>query len=449
MSRTDTILAGFRQGEDLIRDRLDDALRHHRTGSGKVQIVDADGKAVPGAKVRLVQKNHDFQMGANLFMLEEFECAEKNERYKELFPQVFNLGTVPFYWSDLEPAEGSPRFAADSPRVYRRPAPDLCVDYCKSVGITPKCHCLNYDVWTPLWAPDDVDGVKRALDKRIRECAERYRDVIPSWEVTNELYCGKHDHFTQGRKSTQFFTARDNVEWSFNTARRYLPTGELIINEASHAWTSLFTYQRGPYYQQIERALDKGTPIDAVGLQYHMFFRAEQEAAATKPYYTPAHLYNVMDTYAMLGLPMQITEITIPCYTDLPEDEELQAEILRYLMQIWFSHPAMEAAIYWNVVDGYAAFAPQGDMQAGENYFRGGLCRFDMTPKPAFHMLKKLFREEWHTEAETVTDDGGWAGWNGFWGMYDCEITADGKTTVVPVHLTKKSGNRTRIVLER
>ena len=80
---------------------------------------------------------------------------------------------------------------------------------------------------------------------------------------------------------------------------------------------------------------------------------------------------------------------------------------------------------------------------------RGGLCRFDMTPKPAFHMLKKLFREEWHTEAETVTDDGGWAGWNGFWGMYDCEITADGKTTVVPVHLTKKSGNRTRIVLGR
>ena len=94
MSRTDTILAGFRQGEDLIRDRLDDALRHHRTGVGKVLIVDADGKAVPGAKVRLVLKKHDFQLGANIFMLEEFECAEKNAQYRELFPQVFNLATV-------------------------------------------------------------------------------------------------------------------------------------------------------------------------------------------------------------------------------------------------------------------------------------------------------------------------------------------------------------------
>lgn len=442
MSRTDTILANFRREEDLIKDRLDDGIRHHRMGKGAIQVVDENGKPVAGAKVHLNLKDHDFKLGANIFMLDEFECAEKNQTYRELFPQVFNLATVPFYWSDLEPIEGQPRFAADSPKVYRRPAPDLCIDYCREVGITPKCHCLNYDVWTPLWAPDDVTGIKRALDKRIRECAERYRDVIPGWEVTNELYCGKYDTYAQGRKSSQFFTARDNVEWSFNTARRYLPTNELIINEASHAWTSLFTWQRGPYYQQIERALDKGTPIDAVGLQFHMFCRAENEERDTRAYYTPSHLYNVMDTYAKLGLPMQITEITIPCYTDLPEDEELQAEVLRYLMEIWFSHPAMEAAIYWNLVDGYAAFAPQGDMKAGENYFRGGLCGFDMTPKPAYYMLKKLFHETWHTEVDLVTDEGGWASWHGFWGKYDCTVNG---TDVKQVHLAKDSGNKTRV----
>lgn len=446
MSRTDTILANFRREEDLIRDRLDDGIRHHRMGHGKVQVVDENGKPVAGARLHLHLQDHDFKMGANIFMLDEFECAEKNAAYREMFPQLFNLATVPFYWSDLEPEEGKPRFAADSPKVYRRPAPDLCVDYCKEVGITPKCHCLNYDVWTPLWAPDDVTGIKRALDKRIRECAERYRDVIPGWEVTNELYCGKYDTYAQNRKSSQFFTARDNVEWSFNTARRYLPNNELIINEASHAWTSLFTWQRGAYYQQIERALDKGAPIDAVGMQFHMFCRAENEERETKPYYTPSHLYNVMDTYAKLGLPMQITEITIPCYTDLPEDEELQAEVLRYLMEIWFSHPAMEAAIYWNLVDGYAAFAPQGDMKAGENYFRAGLCRFDMTPKPAYYMLKKLFHETWHTEVDLVTDEGGWANWNGFWGKYGCTIAQADKTTETTVHLTKDSGNSFRVI---
>ena len=115
-------------------------------------------------------------------------------------------------------------------------------------------------------------------------------------------------------------------------------------------------------------------------------------------------------------------------------------------MKIWFGNPAMEACIYWNVVDGYAAFAPQGDMTAGENYYRGGLMRFDMTPKPAFHALHRLFHETWHTD-ETMDAPAGYASFRGFYGKYDCTISADGVEKTVPLHLTKKSGNRFRIVL--
>ena len=67
----------------------------------------------------------------------------------------------------------------------------------------------------------------------------------------------------------------------------------------------------------------------------------------------------------------------------------------------------MEAIIYWNVVDGYAAFAPQGDMTSGENKFFGGLLTFDFKKKKAHETLVNLFTKEWHTEVETATDDGG------------------------------------------
>ncbi len=224
------VLDYFRRDEAMVNDRLDYTIRHNRTGNGTIRLVDKDSKAISGAKIKLKQRDHDFKHGANIFMLDEMETPEKNAAYREYFPQIFNLATVPFYWSDLEPEQGKPRFAKDSPRIYRRPAPDLCVEYCQDVGITPKCHCLNYDVWTPLWVPDEVPEVKKALDKRMRECAERYKDVIPSWEVTNEFYCGKYDRFNEGRKSTQLFCDRDVVEWSFETARKYLPTNELIIN---------------------------------------------------------------------------------------------------------------------------------------------------------------------------------------------------------------------------
>ena len=66
----------------------------------------------------------------------------------------------------------------------------------------------------------------------------------------------------------------------------------------------------------------------------------------------------------------------------------------------------MEAVIYWNLVDGYAAFAPQGDMKCGENIYYGGLMHFDMTEKPSYKMLKKLIHEDWHT-SETVSAKNG------------------------------------------
>ena len=168
-----------------------------------------------------------------------------------------------------------------------------------------------------------------------------------------------------------------------------------------------------------------------------MFFRAEDELARASYFYNPVTLYQVMDSYAKLGKPLQITEVTIPAYSWEPEDEEIQAEILKNLYSIWFSHPAMEAIIYWNLVDGYAAFAPQGDMASGENYYAGGLVRFDMTKKPAYYALRDLFTKTWHTETVTGTNDEGVAAFNGFFGKYDLEITVDGKTIRRDIHFAK------------
>ena len=81
---------------------------------------------------------------------------------------------------------------------------------------------------------------------------------------------------------------------------------------------------------------------------------------------------------------------------------------------------------YWNVVDGYAAWAPQGDMTKGENVFFGGLMRFDMSKKPSYDRIKSLFSEKWVTDTEGETNAAGTAKIKGFYGDYD--ILIDGKT---------------------
>ena len=440
------ILRPFEEAKDMMRDRIEGGIEANRKGRASITVRDAQGAPAGQVHVELKQKTHDFRFGANCFMLDELESEEKNLEYKRRFAQLFNLATVPFYWCDLEPEKGRPRFAKDSPKIYRRPAPDLCVEFCRENGIEPKLHCLNYDQWTPDWLPKDSDPqtVKRYLDERIRLIAERYRDLIPSMEVINETMCGKvipERAAKEGRHSTMFFDDPEIVEWSFEHARKYLPYTRLIINEATQfIWGEAYHYNRSPYYMQIERALGKGASIDSIGMQYHMFYRAEEEKTRTEKMYDPRILYAVMDLFASLGKPLQVTEITIPAYSKREEDEALQAEIIKNLFSIWFSHPAMEAAIYWNVVDGYAAFAKQGDMASGENYFHGALLRFDMSPKPAYLELDRLINHDWRTNM--ALDGEGQVSFRGFYGEYEALITAFGKTVPVRFHLKKGQENR-------
>lgn len=179
-----------------------------------------------------------------------------------------------------------------------------------------------------------------------------------------------------------------------------------------------------------------------------MFYRKEQEEEMTRAFYDPRILYAVMDQYADFGKPFQITEITIPAYSKLEEDEEIQAEIIKNLYEIWFSHPNMEAVIYWNLVDGYAAFAPQGDMSFGENYYHGGLLRYDMSPKPVFEELKKLIRETWHTKLSLDSKETNYVDMKGFYGKYEVEIEAGGKTLKTELHLEKGADNNFTIQID-
>lgn len=445
--RAEQVLKPFEDNKAYMENRIREGIEANRKGLATLRFVDAQGEEITGVHAEIEQKSHDFRFGANCFMLEELETEEKNREYKKRFAELLNLATLPFYWCDLEPEQGKLRFTKDSPRIYRRPVPDLCLEFCRENGIEPKLHCLNYDQWTPLWVPEDTLSVKKYLDKRFAEIAERYRDSISKMEVINETLCPETEDTTRGR-STRFFREPDIVEWSFAHARNYLPANELIINEATpYVWGEAFHYNRGAYYTQIERALHKGATIDAIGMQFHMFFPAEREAEITRAYYDPYNLYAVMDQYGDFRKPLQITEVTIPAYSWNPEDEALQAEIIKNLYSIWFSHPNMEAIVYWNLVDGYAAFAPQGDMNSGENYYHAGLLRFDLSPKPSYQMLKKLIHETWHTSLSLNSGERSFIDMKGFYGNYEVRATVDGKTFAQEIHLEKGAKNQFEIVI--
>ena len=444
MSERRKILELFEQQKEFMDERINNGIEMYRKGYGDIEIKDKDGNPVKNAEITVSQKTHEFKFGANLFMLDELETEEKNEKYKKAFSDVFNIATLPFYWNATEPEKGHTRYDKNSEKLYRRPPIDLCIEFCEKHGIEPREHALAYEHSFPNWLVGaSVSEVKAAYENRCKEIAERYKDKIPTIEVTNEMEWGENDG------KTEFYNQPDFVEWCFKTAEKYFPANQLVINE----WTGLPWGGRcratDSYYAYIEANMLKGARIDAIGMQYHMFYHANDEYKETRPYYDPQKLYNHMNLYSNFGKPLQVTEVTIPAYSNDAEDEAIQAEILEKLYSIWFSHPNMEQIIYWNLVDGYAYVADpsmieksQGDMTVGENYYYGGLLRFDMTPKPAYNAIKNLIQNKWHTEAKVMSDGCGKATFKGYYGKYNIKIKADGQVTEKEIKLSSKSANK-------
>lgn len=433
MERRD-LLQHFIKDKEENGAATEEAIRTHRMGDIHLSVTDGDGNPLEGATVSVKQLSHAFRIGANLFMLDGFENEEKNEIFKKRFTSLFNMATVPFYWNTLEPEEGKTRYEVGSPHIYRRPTPDACVAFCEEQGIEPREHALAYEQHFPKWLGEkDVETVKTLLEARFAEISRRYAHRIPNIEVTNEMF------WDNG--ITSFYFAPDYMPWCYEMAEKYFPNNCIGFND-NWCWRQDSISGWGPSYLQVEKLLRMGYRIDQYGMQFHMFFTREEEAwkIREKHLYEPKHLRAVMDAYAKLIPHLSITEITIPSYSWEAEDEAFQADVIEYLYTTWFAHPNVDQIIYWNLVDGYGWNAQPGEMNKGENYYHGGLLRFDLTPKPAYERIYHLFHEKWHTEESLTTTGTGDVACRGFYGDYEVTVTHEGKTVTQKVTLDKSLG---------
>lgn len=423
-------LAPFREQEDLYKNRILPNIEKYRKGDFRIKVTDGDGKPLAGVTVCVKQETHDFKYGANIFMLDEFPTAEENAAYREFFSKYFNLATVPFYWDGIEPQKDRPRYAADSEKLYRRPAPDLCVEYCREHGIVPKLHCLFYDKMTPDWLPKSNGAeMRRLYEKRFAEIAERYKECLYEVEVVNEMM-----EVIYWQTQSVLCEDKDIVEWAFALARKYFPQSKLVLNEGCRVPMIAATGYREPYILMLDKVISRGAPVDKIAIQNHIFCGAERPQEEDLPnrlrFMDPAKQMRAMDILSTFGKPLEITEITVPTVGVGEEAEALQAEILKNLYTLWFSVPQMETLVYWNTVENTAWTAPNANWC--ENNCRGGLFHRDFSPKPAAEMLRRLFHEEWHTELMLKTDENGIVDLRGFYGDYTA--TANGKPFVFGIH---------------
>lgn len=376
----------------------------HRKTTCAMRLTDAFGNPLAHHHVHVQQTRHEFLFGCGAFDFLSYVTAT-NEADRQFLKDrtdkwldVFNYGTIPFYWGRFEPQEGHPETESRMKTAK----------YLQSHDITVKGHPLCWHTVCADWLLQyDNDTILRKQLDRITREVSTFRGNIDMWDVINEVVImpifDKYDNAVtrickdKGRIGL--------VKEVFAAAKEANPNATLLINDFN---TSI------SYEILIDGCLNAGIPIDAIGIQSHQH----------QGYWGADKLEEVLERFEHFGLPIHFTENTLisgdlmPAYIEdlndwqvpewptTPEGEERQCREWEEMYRILFSHPLVEAVTGWDFADGAWLGAPSG------------LIRRDNSVKPAYERLKKLIREEWWTDTFVTTDENGFATFEGVLGDY-------------------------------
>lgn len=411
-------------GRQYYLERADRDIEKYRKGDFSITVL-KNGKPYD-TKVSYKMKKIDFEFGCNIFMLDQYENKDEQQRYLELWKKLFNTAVVPLYWEGTEPQKDYLRYSKDCKNdVYRRPPVGRVIEYCKQNDIKTKGHPLFWHEFIPKWLPENWDELIVLIEKRFKEISELFAEDIPVFDCVNEparIWDMCHEHKSDGYK--MIVPPDGYLEQLFQLGKKYFPKNELILNEATGAAFCEFKGIYSGYYQLLERLLGQDCKIDRIGLQCHI-----SDSEGFKNIYNAERLYGVLDGYSKLGKPIVLSEIGLST-----DDEELQAAAAEQLYKICFSVKNMSGVFWWNLDDNGILCDKQRNT-GSENLPYGGLCR-NGRPKAAYKVLDRLINEEWTTSGNNISSNGV-VRFRGFYGEY--EITIDGK--VYNVNLSK-NGNK-------
>ncbi|GIG20969.1 beta-xylanase [Cellulomonas chitinilytica] len=388
-----------------------DPTLRHRVADVTLTVLGPDGRPLADTPVVVEQRRHAFLFGCTGFELIDLANGSSDpatESLADLWLGLFDAATLPFYWGRFEPVRGRP----DTARIK------ATAQWFADRGVRVKGHPLVWHTVQPQWLLElSLDEIEKVQRDRIHRDVRDFAGLIDTWDAINEVVIMPvFDKEDNGLTRLAWDRGRvEVIRLAFESARETNPGATLLLNDFDMSTA---------YECLVEAVLEAGIQVDVLGLQSHMH----------QGYWGEEKTLRILERFSRFGLPIHFTESTLlsgelmpPEIEDLndhqvdswpstPEGEERQAdEIVRHYRTL-MSHPSVHGSTYWGLPDtGAWLNAP------------AGLVRPDGTPKPAYHALRRLVREEWWLAPTTlVTDADGHVPVSGFLGDY--AVTADGRS---------------------
>ncbi len=363
-----------------------------RKGNLRVQVQDDQGNPVPQAQVQVEMTRHAFPFGCvynNSRITGIYAGTQHSQTYRTKYLQYFNYGVD----------EGGMKWTVWDNVSTRQTTIDSA-NWMVQNGIPVRGHTMIWPSWerTPSWLREyenDPVMLGKKINVHNKEMAATFAGKVTEWDVVNEPYLNNAILNILGRSVM--------VEW-FQKARQDDPNAVLYINEAGVPNSPPAHERYTVLENDIQMLQAAGAPIGGIGMQGHF-------GSALN---SPDTLIQIYDRFALLNLPIRITELDINV-----DDEQLQADYLRDFLTVTFSHPAINGIVLWGFWEGQF-WKPQA-----------ALWRFDWTIKPSGQAYLDLVFGEWWTRASGVSGTDGSFTSRGFLGDYLVRVTHNNRVTQV------------------
>lgn len=344
-----------------------------------VRVQDSAGKAIPNVEVHVELVEHEFGFGTAVSGRYLLDDSPDAGRYRDFLRENFNMAVLE---NDLK----WPQWERD-----RSPALEG-IAWLKANGISRvRGHTLVWPSWR--WLPKDLKDLENqpeAMRERVRahiqEVVKANQGQLLHWDVLNEPF-SEHDLM-------RILGPEAMAEW-FREARRHDPRVTLFINDYGIlSGRGENRQHQNHYYETIRSLIAWGAPVEGIGLQGHF----------SEPT-SPERMLSILDRFGEFGLPLAITEFDFDT-----KDEQAQAEFLRDILTVCFSHPRVKWFLMWGFWEG-RHWKPNGAM-----------LRKDWTPKPSLAVWRELVHQQWQTRETRTTDSMGAAVVHGYRGRYQINV---------------------------
>ena len=393
----------FARSEQLLAQEstLDADINKHRKGDLIIQ-------AKAGDKVNVEQLSHEFWFGCAISnnLVGDRWSQEDRDKYKQNFLKNFNSAVTEnaVKWGSMEPEKGKVNYEVV----------DGILAWTEANNIPLRGHNLFWGIekFVQPWVKALTDEeLTETLKHRAETVTARYKGRFAEYDLNNEMIHGNYYEERLGPDITKRM-----AEWTHNGD----PNAELWLND----YDILTGKRLADYTAQIRKLLGEDVRIAGIGVQGHLHAESFDREA----------LQYSLDSLAVFGLPIRITEFNIPgqrskyyrenIRTMTPEEEQAKAKDLVDYYRICFAHPAVTGILMWGFWEG-ANWIPVSS-----------LYKRDWTPTPAAQAYEDLIFREWWTKASETAGKGGVVKVPAFFGRY--KVTVNGVSK--EVELRKEDG---------